>query len=95
MSIIYLKTKSPCANTGSPRVPCTLRKFYDRLKNHDWYYTFSDDFGVWQLGNAAEAELKAMAQLSPEHAALYNGFSQHYFSGESWGTPKAPLPVRP
>ena len=95
-SIIYMNSKATCTTLkGKP--PCTLRKFYDMLKDHDWYYSFSDDFGVWQRGNAQQAELTAMSKLSPEHKKLYAKFHGHYFCAEAgFGDKKrTAIPKRP
>lgn len=28
----------------------TLQEYEELLKNHDWYYQYSDDHGVWDRG---------------------------------------------
>lgn len=73
----------------------TLQQYWDSLNRHDWYYDYSDDHSVWQRGSAELSRLRAMSKQSPEHTAMFEGFKKHYFSGESWGTEKAPKPVRP
>lgn len=73
-SIIYLNAKTSKLPPG--KVPCTLRKFWDMLDTHDWHYEMSDDFGVWQRGNAAHAELRSMAALSPQHKKLFTQFEK-------------------
>lgn len=71
----------------------TLKEFYQELEKHDWYYDMSDDHGVWERGTANKRRLEGIAEESEEHRKLYEGFSQHYFSGEPWGTEKKPKPV--
>lgn len=39
-----------------------LEKFEEMLKNHDWYYEYSDDHGVWQAGRRSKGEV--MAELT-------------------------------
>lgn len=73
----------------------TLNDFYTELERHDWYYHFSDDHGVWCRGVAESNRLQEIAKESPEHTKLMNDFGEHYFSGESFGKPKAPKPERP
>lgn len=73
----------------------TLQSYYDLLSRHDWYYTFSDDGSVYRAGAASEANLRKIADESPEHRALFEGFAKHYFSGSAWGNERQPLPARP
>lgn len=72
-----------------------LGQFYDSLKNHDWYYGYSDDPRAYHQGEANMDILNEVAKQSPEHQALFDGFKSHCFSGEPWGTEVTPLPVRP
>lgn len=39
-----------------------LEEFEVLLKNHDWYYDFSDDHRVWQRGKAKGLEIVAARQ---------------------------------
>lgn len=87
-----LQTRMPAP---LPTGPMTLADYYDRLDGFDWYYAYSDDGGVYRAGERAMKALKIVAEQSPEHKALYDGFSAHYFSGKPWGTEKAPKPERP
>lgn len=73
----------------------SLQDFYDRLDKADWYYQMSDDGSVWRSGERAFGELQDIAKESPEHQALYDSFSKHYYTGPSWGTEQAPKPERP
>jgi len=72
-----------------------LPEFYDQLDRHDWYYEWSDDHGVWERGSSDANRLAQIAKESPVHQKLHNDFTEHKFSGESWGTEKAPKPIRP
>jgi len=73
----------------------SLAKYWDMLNKHDWYYTYSDDHGVYQRGVDSENELKRIAKHTYFHMALFDGFHKHHFSGEAWRTEKAPKPERP
>ena len=72
-----------------------LKDFWIELNKHDWYYDFSDDHSVWQRGQKRKDELVAMSQESPQNKALYDKMAKHWFSGEPWGTEKAPKPEQP
>ena len=64
-----------------------LAEYWDALRAHDWNYDFSDDPGVWRAGAAEGEWLLGVANLSPEHKALYLAFK----NAPSWRD----YPVRP
>lgn len=73
----------------------TLAELYRELERHDWFYAMSDDPRVYSAGreNLDRLEREAMSiEGGPE---LRQGFIKHIFSGEPWGTPKAPKPEMP
>lgn len=72
-----------------------LQEYYEELGKHDWFYQYSDDHSVWRHGESARARLASIANQSPEHRALWDGFNKHMFSGDAWGTEKAPKPGKP
>lgn len=49
-------------------------RYENRLKNMDWYYTYSDDINVWKAGEASYKELQEWAKKSPEHQALFGKY---------------------
>lgn len=71
----------------------TLEQFFDALKYFDWYYSFSDDGGVYRRGAVREEELRRIGHTSPAHQRMIDDWSKHMFTGESWNTPRAPEPV--
>lgn len=78
------------------RMDVSLDEFYDMLRFHDWYYEFSDDHQVWKKGKQARAVLKSAAEAGgPAYQKLYEGFAEHMFSGEPWGTERKPQPSPP
>lgn len=72
-----------------------LNEYWDKLNCHDWYYQFSDDHRIWRNGETVNKQLAAIANQSPEHMALWDGFSKWAFSGPAWDTEKAPKPEKP
>lgn len=43
----------------------------DRIRNHDFYYNYSDDHGVWERGNRSEnALINELAALIPSNAVF-------------------------
>ena len=72
-----------------------IQDFYDRCQYVDWYYGFSDDFRVFQRGEAALRALKAEAEADPAKLAIYEAWNTHFFTGKPWGNEQQPPPERP
>ena len=53
-----------------------LAEYYKSLKNHDWYYNYSDDHGVWSKGSREYARLQAIAQENPTLLRMYRDYSK-------------------
>ena len=34
------------------------QEIFDRIRNLDWYYNYSDDYSVWKKGEASVKEIK-------------------------------------
>ncbi|TWC62464.1 MULTISPECIES: hypothetical protein [unclassified Burkholderia] len=74
----------------------TIEQFYDDLNGHDWFSCHSDNPQVYGSGSEEVARIEAIVQrLGGDHAALYDAFKRHHFSGEPWSTPKWDKPARP
>jgi hypothetical protein len=73
----------------------TLFEFYQELKKHDWYYEMSDDSITWRRGKENANRLYKMTRMSPEHKSLFEQYYEYMFSGEPWGTERAPEPKEP
>ena len=48
-----------------------LREFDNLLASHDWFYDYSDDYGVWQRGMNQARLIATVRKLSERHEALY------------------------
>ncbi len=72
-----------------------LKQYYRMLKEHDWNYDFSDDLKAYKKGATERNVLSKLAQLSPEHEALYLGFLLHYKAIVKGVTPPPVLPPEP
>lgn len=77
-----------------PEVP-SLKAYYEMLDHHDWYYSYSDDGGVYRRGSKNEDIIKDYSHTSPEHYKLYSDFCAHYFNGPAWSTVQPPKPEMP
>jgi len=49
----------------------TKVEFMEMLKNHDWYYQFSDDHRYWVKGNAEAKLIQAAMDVQPEFKEIY------------------------
>lgn len=59
-----------------------------RLKDHDWYYAFSDDHGVWQAG---EKSRRVLLDLLGEAAKIDTPKARRMF--KRYAPPGCSIPV--
>lgn len=63
----------------------TITEYRIALANHDWYYYFSDDHGVWSRGDATSKDLFNIAKSGgAEFQAAYNEQHAKHFNTESF-----------
>jgi len=68
-----------------------LQEFKKLLNNHDWFYHFSDDHGVWVRGETQVAQIVgALKNGTDEMKKLYNEYHARYFNTPSFVTEKNP-----
>jgi hypothetical protein len=48
-----------------------LDDYLKTLKHHDWYYSYSDDGGVWRRGDAAQKSIEAKAKTHEMYDKAY------------------------
>ena len=66
--------------------------FIDSLKNHDWFFDYSDDGRVWRAGLAAQKHLEKLATSDPVYADLHVAHSRYHFdNGGDWKKAKIRL----
>ena len=51
--------------------------FVERLKNFDWYYSFSDDGRVWRNGRDGQQKLEADSHANKYFEAAYKAYSTY------------------
>jgi hypothetical protein len=73
----------------------TLTELYKELERHDWFHAMSDSAEVHMRGDANWNRLKSEADRIPGGLDLMTNYAKHVFSGEAFGTPKAPKPAKP
>ena len=47
------------------------------LRNHDWYFEYSDDHKVWQRGTAQRAEINAEAERLGQPELVEQAFEEY------------------
>ena len=68
-----------------------LQDFKRLLENHDWFYHFSDDHGVWVRGERQVAEINhALKNGNDQMKKLYNEYHATYFNTPSFVTADRP-----
>lgn len=72
-----------------------LAELYTELERHDWFHAMSDSAEVHERGDANWNRLKSEADKIPGGLDLMTNYAKHVFSGEPFGTPKAPKPEMP
>lgn len=50
----------------------TYKEFYVALKSHDWYYSYSDDYGVYDRGHMVHSKLATYAMANDMTRIMYN-----------------------
>ena len=73
----------------------TLKEYWGMLASNDWYYMYSDDHALVRREAAKQKILKDIANESPEHFNLWNGWHLHMFTGKPWSNETQPMPVEP
>lgn len=73
---------------ASPFVPVEAFEAYaKRLKNHDWFYEYSDDGNVWRAGLQAQKNLIADARAYHLLSTLFTEYSTWIFNGRKGTDP--------
>ena len=66
----------------------TLIEFDKELARHDWFFDYSDDYGVARRGRAHLDQIHAWAKQSPAHKELFEEYARAKFNNGMAGTTK-------
>jgi len=69
------------------------KTFFDKCKNHDWHFEFSDDGREWRAGVQSRIELLQLQKDNPKLRPIYEAWNYYMFSGKTFGKPEAPKPT--
>ena len=50
----------------------TLDQYIAQLKDHDWFYQYSEDHRVWQAGRDVMEQLRAAQRLLDPQGLIWN-----------------------
>jgi hypothetical protein len=75
----------------------TLKEYYRRLEQHDWFFIMTDDPNVRMRGleNLNELVKIAITKKSPKYTKLFKNYKDHMFSGRDFGTERKEKPKEP
>jgi hypothetical protein len=79
---------APVLDISRTWVDMNLQDFDKLLRSHDWYYQYSDDHRVYLAGERQHDAIRRASKESPDHLKLFDSWTEYFFSGENWNTPK-------
>lgn len=65
-----------------------LYQYYNKLRDQDWYYMFSEDKKQYEEGQKKYARLYKSSRLSEEHEELWNAYQTYAL----WGSDESKYP---
>ena len=71
----------------------TVEQYFALCEGFDWYYDFTEDFGIWQKGKETNANLMRYANQNDTFMRIYTQWKLYKFSGANFGTKQCPKPV--
>lgn len=60
-------------------VPGELEIYRQQLAGHDWFYDYSDDFGVWKRGSEKRAALAALRKRLDPEGTIWNEYAPEQY----------------
>ena len=66
--------------------------FRKLLQQHDWFYSYSDDHGVWKRGEAQSQTIERVIATTTdiEIKKIYNEFHEKYYNNSQFVTNDRP-----
>jgi hypothetical protein len=61
-----------------------MDKLIELLRNHDWYFEYSDDHKVWQRGTAQRAAINAEAERLGRPELVEQAFEEYKAGDLAW-----------
>jgi hypothetical protein len=61
-----------------------MQTLIEMLRNHDWYFEYSDDHKVWQRGTAQRAAINAEAERLGQPALVKQAFEEYKAGDLGW-----------
>ena len=61
-----------------------MEKLIEMLRNHDWYFEYSDDHKVWQRGTAQRAAINAEDERLGQPELVEQAFEKYKAGDLAW-----------
>ena len=58
-----------------------VAEYFKCLENHDWYYSYSDDHGVWTKGQEESSRINSIAHDNPTLVRMLKDYSDWFHMG--------------
>ena len=68
-------------------------EYFNKCRNFDWFYDYSDDYRVYSSGRSAMDELIKEYENNPALKPIFDAWHIYNFSGEHFDIAQQPLPV--
>ena len=68
-------------------------QYFTLCEGFDWYYEFTEDFGLWQKCKETDNNLMRYAEQNLTFMRIYTAWKQYMFSGSNFGTAQKPKPL--
>lgn len=72
-----------------------LQRLWHDLRYFDWFHEYSESSTVVRDGGIRLIELRKRAESLPGGIEMFHAMRNHFFTGDSFGTKKTPMPERP
>lgn len=56
-----------------------MEDYIEKLKSHDWFYEYSDDYSVWKRGCTQRGEILDMQQDLDLNYEIWNKYAPEHF----------------
>ena len=68
----------------------TLPEYWDQLRAHDWFYSYSDDGSAYSRGKSEQDRLERLSKHSERFGALWHQFQENMRPGGEVAMPERP-----
>jgi len=70
----------------------TPLEFFNKCKNFDWFYGYSDDYSVYARGEREGTLIVSIAKSDEFLGKIHEAWKNHIYSGPLWKNEAKPAP---